>query len=245
MRSSSSRQYPPPAHLFQPLVVHREAFDHILFQPLGGPTAEMGAPKGFYAISDRDNHIEIVQLDRSIGICNVQILHIAFLVQFAFLEYIIDMLGNNTSFSLKKFADLCLRQPNGIAIEIDLYSGYPIFRLVDDNIIIFVLFHNRSFLQSRDNRVDRCAQNILAGDDFGNALVQFVDIDLFARIGLFDIRRYRNIVVVLGNLAVFDQPGEMRVVLACDERIEYPRDVRIGQFVLVALVDELVGGVDK
>ncbi len=39
--------------------------------------------------------------------------------------------------------------------------------------------------------------------------------------------------------------GEVRIVLACNERIENPRDIRIGQFVLVALVDKLVGGVDK
>ena len=69
---------------------------------------------------------------------------------------------------------------------------------------------------------------MLAGDDFGNTLVQFVDVHDFARIGLFDIRRYRNIVVVLGNLAVLHQPGKMRIVLAGDERIKNTRDVRVG-----------------
>lgn len=37
----------------------------------------------------------------------------------------------------------------------------------------------------------------------------------------------------------------MRIVLAGDERIENPRDIRGGEFVLVALVDKLARGIDK
>lgn len=37
----------------------------------------------------------------------------------------------------------------------------------------------------------------------------------------------------------------MRIVLAGNERIENPRDIRGGEFVLVALVDKLARGIDK
>ena len=86
---------------------------------------------------------------------------------------------------------------------------------------------------------------MLAGDNLADALVQLVDIHSLACIGLFDIRRDGDIVVVLRNFAVLHQSGEMRIVLAGDERIENTRDVRIGELVFVALVDKLVRGVDK
>ena len=81
--------------------------------------------------------------------------------------------------------------------------------------------------------------------DSGNTLIQFVDIDHFARIGLLDIRRHGYIVIVLGNLAVLDQTGKMIVVRASHESRQYTLDIRVRQLVLISLVDKFIGCVDK
>ena len=54
-------------------------------------------------------------------------------------------------------------------------------------IVISLLFILNPFLQSGYNCIDCRAQHVLAGDDFGNPLVQLVNIHLLARVGLFDV----------------------------------------------------------
>ena len=84
----------------------------------------MSAAKRLHAIPDRDNHIEIVQLDRSVGICNVQNLHITLLVQFSLIENIVNMFGNNASLTLEQFAYLLLRQPYSLVLQANFNQSF-------------------------------------------------------------------------------------------------------------------------
>jgi hypothetical protein len=53
----------PAAKVLQPGVVHSEALDQILTEPFGGPDAELRRHAGTHSIAQRDDHVEIVELD--------------------------------------------------------------------------------------------------------------------------------------------------------------------------------------
>lgn len=84
-----------PGVLFKALAVQRVAADEVFAQGSGSPDPELGAARGLDPVPNRDDHIEVVEGHRLVGAGNVQILHIAFLVQLAFAEYVPDMLGND------------------------------------------------------------------------------------------------------------------------------------------------------
>lgn len=71
-----------------------------------GPASELYAALGFYAIADGYDCVEVIKFHRFVGICNVQILHIAILFEFAIFEYVIYMFCDDSSFSLKKVGHL-------------------------------------------------------------------------------------------------------------------------------------------
>ena len=50
----------PASKLLQPLIVHREAFDHVLLQALRCPSAELCAANGLDTVAHRDDHIQII-----------------------------------------------------------------------------------------------------------------------------------------------------------------------------------------
>ena len=49
------------AQIFQALIVHREALDHIFFQALRGPPAKLGGNQGFYPVPQRNDHVQIIE----------------------------------------------------------------------------------------------------------------------------------------------------------------------------------------
>jgi len=52
----------PAAGPLQPVVVHGKPFNNELTQSLGGPDAKLGAPMGFYPVTDGNDDIEVVVL---------------------------------------------------------------------------------------------------------------------------------------------------------------------------------------
>jgi hypothetical protein len=81
--------------LAQSPCVHGVALHQMLAQHVGSPDAELGATLGFNPVTDRDNDVEVVEGNGPVGTGNVQNLHIAFFVQFAFLEHVVHMLGQD------------------------------------------------------------------------------------------------------------------------------------------------------
>ena len=59
------------------------------------PLAELGASNRFHSISNRNDDIQIIQRNWLIRISNMHFLHITFLDQFAFFEYIGQVPGNH------------------------------------------------------------------------------------------------------------------------------------------------------
>ena len=68
-------------------------------------------------------------------------------------------------------------------------------------------------LEVGDDRVDLPAQLGLPRDDPRDLGVQHLDVDGLARVLGFDVRRHRDVVTVLRDLIVRDQPCEVVGVL--------------------------------
>lgn len=68
-----------------------------------------------------------------------------------------------------------------------------------------LFFHARSPLDFRDDFGDFCAQFVFAGDDFFNVGVQRSDVDFFARVLLFHIRRNGQVVILFRDFRVGDE----------------------------------------
>jgi hypothetical protein len=49
--------------ILEPLVLHRETLDQILREHRGGPLAKLHGPRGGHAVPDRQDHIQVVDLD--------------------------------------------------------------------------------------------------------------------------------------------------------------------------------------
>ena len=121
------------ACLFQQFVVHGKAFDEIFTQHTGRPAPELRSTQGFHAISDRNDHVKAVEGNRFVGMGNVQKLHIAFFVNLAFRDSVIDMPSDDRPVSLEQFSHLCLREPDSFVFHADVNTGFPVFCLIHDN----------------------------------------------------------------------------------------------------------------
>ncbi len=82
---------------------------------------------GVDPVTDGDDNIEAIKLDRTIRTSNVQNLHIAFLLQLLLFEYVTNVFGNDASFSLEKFSNLFLGQPNRLSLHPHFHLGLSVF----------------------------------------------------------------------------------------------------------------------
>ena len=69
------------------------------------------------AVADRDDHVEVVEPNRLVGVRNVQILHIAFFVQLALVKHIANVFGDDGAFTPEELGHLLLGQPNGVVVQ--------------------------------------------------------------------------------------------------------------------------------
>lgn len=103
----------------QAVPIEGVAFGQVLVQKAGGPLAESGALPGHHPIADRDDDIQVIELDWPVRAGNVQILHIAFLVQLSLREHVADVLGDNRALPPEKLGHLLLPKPDRVALHPD------------------------------------------------------------------------------------------------------------------------------
>ena len=107
---------------------------------------------------------------------------------------------------------------------------------------ITILSHLRKF---RDDFVYLCSQHILLCHDVSDALVEFVDVDLLRGVLRLYIRRHADVGIVVEDVVVGDETGEVVDVLTVMPGVVDMPDVVISELILVALMDKLLRGVDE
>ena len=137
MRSSSS------FHL-EPLVVQRKALDHVLFQPLGRPAAELRGNQGFDAVADRNNDVKVIKRHLAIDLAGSFRSNLSefptgcHLVQFTLRIDVLDVLDDVASGRLEQLRHLLLRQPDSLVRDAHVDFGKPVFGLIYDNFAMLV-----------------------------------------------------------------------------------------------------------
>lgn len=116
-----------------------EPFDEIFPQTLRCPYTELRAAQGFYPVTHRNDHIQVVKIGPVFlhfpFYCAVfsgcsELPNNQFRVQFAFLKNMLDMFANVGLGRLEQLRHGRLREPNGIVRKPDLYFGSAVFGLV-------------------------------------------------------------------------------------------------------------------
>ena len=111
---------------FDPLVVEREPFDQQFSQPRRRPLAKLRSPLRADSITDGQDGIEVVVVNRPSNLslafrlnCQV-LLDCCCRIELLLLEDVLEMQADILLRRLKQFCDCNLSQPDGLAIESDL-----------------------------------------------------------------------------------------------------------------------------
>ena len=107
-----------PPQILEAGIIHGEALHQILPQTCGSPDAKLGCDRRFNAITQRDNHVEVVkrQHPRNLSIsfrANLSEFPTGCLIcQFAFAIDVCDMFHHVSTRGLKQIGQLLLTQPD-------------------------------------------------------------------------------------------------------------------------------------
>ena len=128
-----------PAHLLEPFVIQRKAFDDVFAQTLASPNPELCTPKRFYPVSDRNNHIQVIKIDfsgnlpGSFGLNYPEFPDSFIRREFAFLVNILDMFVYGSNILLKQFRHHLLRQPYSFIFKSNLDASKAVFGFINEN----------------------------------------------------------------------------------------------------------------
>src|SRR5207248_2061624 len=123
------------AGLLEPLVVHREALDDQLPQPLRGPDTELRAPQGLDAVAHGDDDIQAVVLRvvlLAVGGSYPEIPDSCRLLEFPLIEDVADVFADRAHVLLEQVGHHLLRQPDGFSFDANLNPRLAVDGLVEE-----------------------------------------------------------------------------------------------------------------
>lgn len=134
----------PAAGAFQALVVHDEAFDDQLAKLAIGPATELGATGRFDPEPDSQNGFQIVVghvVGSAVGGSCPEIPDNCVLVEFAFLEKVLEVFVDGFLRPVEQLSHERLRQPDGRIYQPTFNPGPAILGLVNDQIACGFVAH--------------------------------------------------------------------------------------------------------
>ncbi len=128
-----------PAPFFQAIIVHHKTFHQELAQPFGRPAPELGAAVGFDAVTNRKNHLQIIEINLPGDFPFAFFLNYpefpdgCFRVKFTFCIDGLDVFIDGADILLVKVRHHFLAQPNRCIFKTDFQAGISALGLIHDN----------------------------------------------------------------------------------------------------------------
>lgn len=124
--------------VFEPLVVHREAFEEVFLEDGGGPATELDAPRRAHAVADGEDGLKVVERDRPtdfaaaldlnyrgfLGSCRTD--------EFAVLVDVLEVQADIVGADIKKLGHFALTEPHGLVLGPELDAALAVFGGVED-----------------------------------------------------------------------------------------------------------------
>jgi hypothetical protein len=105
----------------KPLGIQGETFDYIFLESLRCPDAELRTLMRFHPVSNRNNHVQIVEIRRFLlKFGNPEFLHDVVFNKLTFGKYVFDMLVNGGFGFSEKLGHVVLSQPDGFGFQTDV-----------------------------------------------------------------------------------------------------------------------------
>ena len=117
----------------QALLVDGVAFDEMVAQHPRRPLAELGAAPGFDPVAYGDDDVEVIVggiVEFAVRGSYSEIPNNWSLLQFTFLENILEVFIDGRDGFREQFRHLFLRQPDRLMVEMDLQPGLPVISLI-------------------------------------------------------------------------------------------------------------------
>ena len=122
-------------------LVNSDTIDDVFFEDIGSPNTEIGGLAGVDAVADRDDGVEIVDIDGTgdgAGAFGGNLFHFGTSSRFFELPFLVDffeMFGDSLRIDVEQFGDLSLSSPNsfrgGFEVELDGFAA----GFVDDDVV--------------------------------------------------------------------------------------------------------------
>lgn len=113
----------PATATLEAFIVQREPLDQVLAKPLRRPDPELCAPVRPHAVADRDDDVEVVELDLAahlaiaLALNHCKICNGSLPGEFSLVEHVCDVARDDRFVPLEQLGHLAKRQPGRLAIE--------------------------------------------------------------------------------------------------------------------------------